>query len=154
MSLMNGVFNSFLDSFVIVFIDDILVYLKSEKEHGNHLRIVLGVLGKQKLYAKFSKCESPILALSMEGKDFIIYCDASHLGLGVVLMLDKNVIAYASRQLKVHERNYPTHDLELAAVVFALKIWRHYLCGVKCEVFTDHHSLQHVFTQKDLNLRL
>ncbi|WMV24498.1 hypothetical protein MTR67_017883 [Solanum verrucosum] len=66
---------------------------------------------------------------------------------------DKNVIAYASRQLKVHERNYPTHDSELAAVVFSLKIWRHYLYGVKCEVFTDHRSLQHVFTQKDLNFR-
>ncbi|WMV40769.1 hypothetical protein MTR67_034154 [Solanum verrucosum] len=66
---------------------------------------------------------------------------------------DKNVIAYASRQLNVHERNYPTHDLELAAAVFALKIWRHYLYGVKCEVFTDHRSLQHVFTQKDLILR-
>ena len=70
-----------------------------------------------------------------------------------MLMQDKNVIAYASRQLKVHERNYPIHDLELAAVVFALKIWQHYLYGVKCEVFTDHRSLQHVFTQKDLNLR-
>ena len=68
-------------------------------------------------------------------------------------MKEKNVIAYASRQLKVHERNYPTHDLELAAVVFALKQWRHYLYGVKCEVYTDHHSLQYVFTQKDLNLR-
>ena len=68
-------------------------------------------------------------------------------------MQEKNVIAYASRQLKVHERNYPTHDLELAAVVFALKQWRHYLYGVKCEVYTDHHSLQYVFTQKDLNLR-
>lgn len=96
---------------------------------------------------------TPILALSVEGKYFIIYCDASHSGLGVVLMQNKNVIAYASRQLKVHKRNYPTHDLELAVVVFALKIWRHYLYGVKCEVFTDHHSLQHVFTQKDLRQR-
>ncbi|WMV32330.1 hypothetical protein MTR67_025715 [Solanum verrucosum] len=68
-------------------------------------------------------------------------------------MQDKNVIAYASCQLKVHERNYQTRDLELAVVVFALKIWRHYLYGVKCELFTDHRSLQHVFTQKDLNLR-
>ncbi|WMV33598.1 hypothetical protein MTR67_026983, partial [Solanum verrucosum] len=96
---------------------------------------------------------APILALSVEGKYYIIYCDASHPGLGAVLMQDKNVIAYASRQLKVHERNYPTHYLELLAVVFALKIWRHYLYGVKCEVFIDHHSLQHVFTQEDLNLR-
>ena len=68
-------------------------------------------------------------------------------------MQERNVIAYASRQLKVHERNYPTHDLELAAVVFALKQWRHYLYGVKCEIYTDHRSLQYVFTQKDLSLR-
>ncbi|KAH0765327.1 hypothetical protein KY285_001198 [Solanum tuberosum] len=96
---------------------------------------------------------TPVLELPVEGKDFFVYCDASDSGLGAVLMRDKNVITYVSRQLKVHERNYPTHDLELAAVVFALKIWRHYLYGVKCEVFTDHHSLQHMFTQKDLNLR-
>ena len=68
-------------------------------------------------------------------------------------MQENNIIAYASRQLKVHERNYPTHDLELAAVVFALNRWRHYLYGVKCEVYMDHHNLQYVFTQKDLNLR-
>ncbi|WMV46854.1 hypothetical protein MTR67_040239 [Solanum verrucosum] len=83
---------------------------------------------------------SPILTLPVEGKDFIVYCDASYSGLGVVLMQDKNVIAYVSRQLKIHERNYPTHDLELATVVFSLKIWRHYLYAVKCEVFTDHHQ--------------
>ena len=68
-------------------------------------------------------------------------------------MQERNVIAYASRQLKVHERNYPTHDLELAAVVFALKQWRHYLYGVKCEVYTDDRSLRYVFTQRDFNLR-
>ena len=89
----------------------------------------------------------------MEGKKFTVYCDASYSGLGAVLMQERNVIAYASRQLKVHERNYPTHDLELTAVVFALKNWRHYLYAVKCEVYTDHRSLQYVFTQKDLNLR-
>ena len=89
----------------------------------------------------------------MEGKNFIVYCDASYSGLGAVLMQEKNVISYASWQLKVHERNYPTHDLELAAVVFALKQWRHYLYGVKCKVYSDHRSLQYVFTQKDLNLR-
>ena len=77
-------------------------------------------------------CTNPYPA--SEGKNFIVYCDASYSGLGVVLMQEKNVIAYASRQLKVHERNYLTHDLELAAVVFALKQWRHYLYGVKCEV--------------------
>ena len=96
---------------------------------------------------------APILTLPVEGKNFIVYCDASYSGLGAVLMQKKNIIACASRQLKVHERNYPTHDLELAAVVFALKQWRHYLYGVKCEVYTDHRSLQYVFTQKDLNLR-
>ncbi|WMV14153.1 hypothetical protein MTR67_007538 [Solanum verrucosum] len=79
--------------------------------------------------------------LSVECKDFIVYCDASHLGLGAMSMQERNVIAYESCQLKVHERNYPTHDLELAVVVFALKIWRHYLYGVKCEVFTDHCSV-------------
>ena len=84
--------------------------------------------------------------LAHGGKNFIVYCDASYSGLGAVLMQEKNVIAYASRQLKVHERNYPIHDLELAAVVFALKQWRHYLYGVKCEVYTDHRSLQYVFT--------
>ena len=96
---------------------------------------------------------APILTLTVAGKNFIIYCDASYSCLGVVLMQKKNVIAYASRQLKVHKCNYSTHDLELVAVVFALKQWRHYLYGVKCEVYTDHHSLQYVFTQKDLNLR-
>ena len=96
---------------------------------------------------------APILTLPVKGKNFIAYCDASYSGLGAVLMQEKNVIAYASRQLKVHERNYPTHDLELAAVVFALKQWRHYLYGVKCEIYTDHRILQYVFTQKDLNLR-
>ena len=96
---------------------------------------------------------APILTLPVEGKNFVVYCDSSYSGLGAVLMQEKNVIAYNSMQLKVHERNYPTHNLELAAVVFALKQWRHYLYGVKCEVYTDHPSLQYVFTQKDLNLR-
>ncbi|XP_060211709.1 uncharacterized protein LOC132639265 [Lycium barbarum] len=96
---------------------------------------------------------APILALPVEGKDYSVYCDASRIGLGVVLMQEGKVITYASRQLKVHERNYPTHDLELLTVVFALKIWRHYLYVVRCEVFTNHRSLQHVFTQRDLNSR-
>ncbi|WMV54984.1 hypothetical protein MTR67_048369 [Solanum verrucosum] len=141
MSLMNGVFKPFLDSFVIVIIDDILVYSKSEKEHADHLRIVLERCEESFQNLKTLLTTALILALPIEGKDFIVYCDASHSGLGVVLMQDKNVIAYASRQLKVHERNYPTHDLELGAVVVALKIWLHYLYGVKCEVFTDHCSL-------------
>ncbi|KAL4032750.1 hypothetical protein IC575_005832 [Cucumis melo] len=96
---------------------------------------------------------APILALPVTGKDYVIYCDASRLGLGCVLMQDGNVIAYASRQLKEHECNYPTHDLELAAVVLALKIWRHYLFGEKCHIFTDHKSLKYIFDQKELNLR-
>ena len=88
-----------------------------------------------------------------DGSDgFVVYCDASIVGLGCVLMQNGKVIAYASRQLKLHEKNYPTHDLELVAVVFAMKIWRHYLYGVYVDVFTDHKSLQYVFSQKDLNL--
>ncbi|KAH0637947.1 hypothetical protein KY290_036496 [Solanum tuberosum] len=96
---------------------------------------------------------APVLTLPEGSDGYVIYCDTSRVGLGCVLMQRGNVIAYASRQLKVHEKNYPTHDLELAAVVFALKIWRHYLYGVHVDVFTDHKSLQYVFTQKELNLR-
>ena len=96
---------------------------------------------------------APVLAL-LNGRDgFVVYSDASRQGLGCVLMQNDRVIAYASRQLKKHEENYPTRDLELAAVVFALKIWRHYLYGVPCRIFTDHKSLQYIFTQKELNLR-
>jgi hypothetical protein len=86
-------------------------------------------------------------------KGFDVYCDASQLGLGCVLMQEGKVIAYASRQLRKHEKNYPTHDLELAVVVHALKIWRHYMIGNKCKIFTDHKSLKYIFTQKELNLR-
>ncbi|GJR57453.1 putative reverse transcriptase domain-containing protein [Tanacetum coccineum] len=167
--------------------------------------VILELLKKEKLYAKFSKCEfwipkvqflghvidsrgihvdpakiesikdwaspktpteirqflglagyyrsAPILALPKRSKDFVVYCDASHNGLGDVLMQREKVIAYASRQLKVHEKNYTTHDLELGSVVFALKIWRHYLYGTRCTVFTDHKSLQHILDQKELNMR-
>jgi hypothetical protein len=246
MDLMNRVFRPYLDRFVIVFIDDILVYSKSEKLHAKHLRLILETLRSAQLFAKFSKCEfwldrvgflghvisaggvsvdpqkveavsnwgrptsvteirsflglagyyrrfvqdfsriaapltrltrkgvkfewsekcelsfqelkdrltsAPVLALPDESGEYVIYCDASRQGLGGVLMQHGNVIAYASRQLKPHELNYPTHDLELAAVVFALKLWRHYLYGAKCQIFTDHKSLQYVFTQRDLNLR-
>nr|GFA98868.1 putative reverse transcriptase domain-containing protein [Tanacetum cinerariifolium] len=86
-------------------------------------------------------------------KDFLVYCDVSHKGLGAVLMQREKVIAYASRQLKIHEKNYTTHDLELGSVVFALKIWRYYLYGTKCTVFADHKSLQHILDQKELNMR-
>ncbi|GJU90630.1 putative reverse transcriptase domain-containing protein [Tanacetum coccineum] len=96
---------------------------------------------------------APILALPEGNDNFVIYCDASLQGLGAVLMQREKVIAYASRQLKPHEENYTTHDLELGAVIFALKIWRHYLYGTKCTVFTDHKSLQHILRQKELNMR-
>ncbi|GJX58623.1 putative reverse transcriptase domain-containing protein [Tanacetum coccineum] len=185
----------YLDKFVIVFIDDILIYSKNKEEHEEHLKLILELLKKEELYAKFSKCEfwipkvqflghvidskgihvdpakiesvkdwaspnfdwgekeeaafqlikqklcsAPILALPKGSKNFIVYCDASHKGLGAVLMQNEKVIAYASRQLKIHEKNYTTHDLELGAVVFALKIWRHYLYGTRCTVFTDHST--------------
>ena len=86
-------------------------------------------------------------------RDFVVYCDASRQGLGCVLMQGGKVVAYASRQLRPHKQNYPTHDLEFAAVMHALKIWRHYLIGNKCEIYTDHKSLKYIFTQPDLNLR-
>ncbi|GJS95104.1 putative reverse transcriptase domain-containing protein [Tanacetum coccineum] len=214
---------------MIVFIDDILIYSKNKQEHEEHLKLILKLLKKEELYAKFSKCEfwipkvqflghvidsegiyvdpskiesikdwtspkspteirqflglaryyrrfikgfskiakpmtkltqkkikfewgdkqeaafrllkqklcsAPILALPEGSEDFIAYCDASKKGLGAVLMQREKVISYASRQLKIHEKNHTTHDLELGAVVFALKIWRHYLYGTKCTVFT------------------
>nr|GEV60091.1 hypothetical protein [Tanacetum cinerariifolium] len=197
MDLMNRVCKPYLDKFVIVFIDDILIYSKDEKEHEEHLKAILELLKKEELYAKFSNCEfwipkvqflgqvidsqgihidptkiesgnkqeaafqllkqkmysAPILALPEGSEDFIVYCDASNKGLGAVLMQRESVISYASRQLKIHEKNYMNHDLELGAVVFALKIWRHYLYGTKCTVFTDHKSLQHILDQKQLNMR-
>ncbi|KAL4014301.1 hypothetical protein IC575_026501 [Cucumis melo] len=213
MDLMNRVFKDFLDTFVIVFIDDILVYSKTEVEHEDHLHQVLGTFRANKLYAKFFKCEfwlkkvsflghvvssyyrrfvedfsriaSPLTQLTRKGTPFVwnptcessfqelkqklvsapvltvpngswgfvIYSDASKRGLRCVLMQEGKVVAYASRQLKSHEQNYPTHDLELAAVVFALKIWRHYLYGEKIHIFTDHKSLKYFFTQKELNMR-
>ncbi|GJR21893.1 putative reverse transcriptase domain-containing protein [Tanacetum coccineum] len=198
MDLMNGVCKPYLDKFMIVFIDDILIYLKNKYEHKEHLKLILELLKKEELYAKFSKVEfwipkvqflghviyskgihvdpvkiesikdwaspkspteirqtrrTPILALPKGSENFIFYCDASHKGLGAVLMQNEKVIAYASRQLKIHEKNYTTHDLELGAVVFALKMWRHYLYGIRCTVFTNHKSLQHILDQKELNMR-
>ncbi|GJR73633.1 putative reverse transcriptase domain-containing protein [Tanacetum coccineum] len=177
MDLMNRVCKQYLDKFVIIFIDDILIYSKSKEEHTKHLKLILELLKKEELYAKFSKCKfwlskpmtkltqknikfdwrekaeaafqllklklcsAPILSLPEGSEDFVVYCDASRKGLGAVLMQREKVIAYASRQLKIHEKNYTTHDLELGAVVFALKIWRHYLYGMKCVMFTDHKSL-------------
>ncbi|GJT00466.1 putative reverse transcriptase domain-containing protein [Tanacetum coccineum] len=213
MDLMNRVCKPYLDRFVIVFIDDILIYSKSIKEHEGHLKLILKLLKEEELYAKFSKCEfwlskvqflghvidsegihidpatiesikdwaspktpteihqflekaeamfqllkqklcsAPIFALPEGSENFVVYCDVSHKGLGAVLMQKEKVIAYASRQLKVYEKNYTTHDLELGAVVFALKMWRHYLYSTKCVVFTDHKSLQHILDQKELNMR-
>nr|GEZ31688.1 putative reverse transcriptase domain-containing protein [Tanacetum cinerariifolium] len=215
MNLMNRVCKPYLDKFVIFFIDDKLIYSKNKKEHEDHLALILELLKKKELYAKFSKCEfwipkvqflghvidskgihvdpakiesikdwaspktpteirqflglagyyrrfiegfskianAPILALPKGSENFIVYCDASHKGLGTVLMQNEKVLAYASRQLKIHEKNYTTHDLELGAVVFALKMWRHYLYGTRCTVFTDHKSLQHILDQKELNMR-
>nr|XP_043612945.1 uncharacterized protein LOC122584929 [Erigeron canadensis] len=241
MDLMNRVCKPYLDKFVIVFIDDILIYSKSKEEHESHLKMILELLWKERLFAKFSKCDfwlqevhflghvvnsegihvdpskieavkdwktpttpseirsflglagyyrrfianfskiaqpltqltqkdkkfdwgdkqekafqtlkenlcnAPILTLPDGPDDFVVYCDASNQGLGCVLMQRGKVIAYASRQLKIHEKNYTTHDLELGAVVFALKCWRHYLYGTKSVIYTDHKSLQHIFDQK------
>ncbi|GJV41187.1 putative reverse transcriptase domain-containing protein [Tanacetum coccineum] len=193
---------------LIVFIDDILVYSKSKEEHEVHLREVLETLRKERLYAKFSKCEfwlhevqflghvinfeglkvdpakieavmnwqapksvgeiqsflafdtfrkklceAPILVLQEGTEDMIVYSDASYSGLGCVLMQRGRVITYASRQLKKHEENYPTHDLAFGVVVFALKIWRNYLYGVKFIIYTDHRSLQYFLEKKDPNMK-
>ena len=96
---------------------------------------------------------APVLTIPVESGGFVVHTDASGLGLGCVLMKHGKVVAYASRQLKTHERNYPVHDLELAAIIFALKLWRHYLLGQRVEVYTDHKSLKYIFTQKELNMR-
>ena len=96
---------------------------------------------------------TPVLILSDIRKDFQVYCDASGLGLGGVLMQDGRVVSYASRHLRLHKLNYATHDLELAAIVHGLKTWRHFLIGNRCDVYMDHKSLKYIFTQKELNLR-
>ncbi|GJX42238.1 putative reverse transcriptase domain-containing protein [Tanacetum coccineum] len=134
MDLMNRVCKPYLDKFVIVFIDDILVYSKDEEEHGKHLKIILELLKKERFWAApmtptevrqfLGLASAPILALPEGTEDFMVYCDASLKGYGAVLMQREKVIAYASRQLKVYEENYTTHDLELGAVVFALRLWR------------------------------
>ena len=96
---------------------------------------------------------APILKLPEGNEGFEVYSDASRQGLGCVLMQHKRVVVYAPRQLKKHELNYPTHDLELAAIIFALKTWRHYLYGATGQIFTNHKSLKYLFTQKELNIR-
>ncbi|WVZ93411.1 hypothetical protein U9M48_039391, partial [Paspalum notatum var. saurae] len=224
MYMMNSVFMNELDKFVVVFIDDILIYSKSEEEHEEHLKIVLARLREHKLYAKFSKCAFWLKEVSFLGhilsergvavdpskvkdvlnwkqpetvteirsflglagyyrrfikdfsktreaidltneekckklltlaqvlaqpdvtKPFDVYCDASGNGLGRVLMQEGRVIAYASRQLRKHEANYPTHDLELAASL-------HYTLGNTCHIYTNHKSLKYILTQPELNMR-
>ena len=94
-----------------------------------------------------------VLTVPESSAGYVIYSDASKKGLGCVIMQHGKVVAYASRQLKDYEKNYPTHYLELAAVVFALKIWRHYLYGEKTQIYTDHKSLKYLFTQKELHMR-
>ncbi|GJU54952.1 putative reverse transcriptase domain-containing protein [Tanacetum coccineum] len=157
-------------------IDFIPSVAPNKQEHEEHRKLILELLKKEELIfedcqtqkkvkfewgnkqettfqlLKQKLCSTPILALPEGSKDFIVYCDASIKGLGAVLMQREKVIAYASRQLKIHEKNYMTHDLELGAVVFSLKLWRHYLYGTKCTVFTDHKSLQHILNQKELNM--
>ncbi|WMV41027.1 hypothetical protein MTR67_034412 [Solanum verrucosum] len=153
MDLMNKVSKTYIDMFVIIFIDDILIYSRIEEDHASHLRIVLQTLKDIELYAKFSKIIAPVLTLQEGTQGFVVYGDASRIGLGCVLMQNSKLIAYASRQHKIHEKNYPTHDLELVVVVFAMKIWRHYLCTVHVDVFTNHKSLEYVFSQKELNIK-
>nr|GEV65838.1 hypothetical protein [Tanacetum cinerariifolium] len=157
MDLMNRIFHEYLDKFVIVFIDDILVCFKMKEEHEEHLRHIVSADGitmdpvKVKAITKWPRPKTVTEIrrfLGLAGyyrrlwKDFHIYSDASKKGLGCVLMHHGKVIAYASRQLKPYKANYPTQDLELAALVFALKIWRHYLFGETCDIFTDHKSLK------------
>jgi len=96
---------------------------------------------------------TPVLAQLDNSKPYDVYCDASGTGLGCVLMQENRVIGYASRALRPQEPNYPTHDLELTVVIHALKIWRHYLMGTHCNIYTDHKSLKYIFTQSDLNMR-
>nr|GEW75362.1 putative reverse transcriptase domain-containing protein [Tanacetum cinerariifolium] len=143
MKLMNRFCKPYLGKFFIVFIDDILFYSKTKEDHKHEEAF-------QTL--KDNLCNAPILSVPDGIEDFVVYCDASNQGLGCVLMQKGKVIAYASRQLKIYEKNYITHDLKLGAVVFALKTWRHCLYGTKSVIYTDHKSLQHIFDQKELNM--
>nr|GEW77823.1 putative reverse transcriptase domain-containing protein [Tanacetum cinerariifolium] len=140
-------FTRFIEGFSKIAKSMTMLTQKNVKFDGGEQEEAAFQLIKQKL------CSAPILALPKGSEYFIIYYDASHKGLGAVLMQNEKVIAYASRQKKIHEKNNTTHDLELGAVVFALKIWRHYLYGTRCTIFTDHKSLQHILDQKELNMR-
>ncbi|WMV57977.1 hypothetical protein MTR67_051362 [Solanum verrucosum] len=120
MDLMNRVFKQYLDLFFIIFIYDILIYSRNKEQHATHLRVILQTLKDHQLFAKTRFTTTHVLTL-LDGLDgCVIYCDAYRVSLGFVLMLRGKVITYASRQLKVYEKSYPTHDLELAVVVFAL----------------------------------
>ncbi|GJV48297.1 putative reverse transcriptase domain-containing protein [Tanacetum coccineum] len=123
-------------------------HLISAKAKAQKLKEVVVVRN----FSEDKLCNAPVLALPDGPEDFVVYCDASCQGLGCVLIQRGKVIAYASRQLKIHGKNYTTHNLELGAVVFALKIWRHYLYRTKSVIYTDHKSLQHIFNQKELNM--
>nr|GEV15783.1 putative reverse transcriptase domain-containing protein [Tanacetum cinerariifolium] len=151
MDLMNRVCKPYLDRFVIVFIDDILIYSKNRKEHEGHLKLILKLL-KEEEFEGIHVDPVKIEAIKDWESPKIPTEICQFLGLGAVLMQKEKVIAYASRQLKVHKKNYTTYDLKLGAVVFALKMWRHYMYGTKCVVFTDHKSLQHILDQKELNM--
>jgi hypothetical protein len=246
MCLMNGIFRNYLDKFVKVFLDDILIYSKSEEEHEHHLRLVLQVLREHQLYSKLSKCSfyqkqihylghiileqgiavdpekieairgwptlrnvsdvrsfmglasyyrrfivgfskiahlitslknkgakfewtlkceknfnllrelltnAPVLKIVDPNESFVVCTDACKEGLEGVLTQNGHVIGYESRKLKEHERNYATHDLELVAIVHALRMWRHYLMGKKFELRTDHIGLKYLFEQPTLNVR-
>ncbi|GJY89282.1 putative reverse transcriptase domain-containing protein [Tanacetum coccineum] len=155
MDLMNRVYKPFLDKFVIVFINDILIYSKNKKEHEEHLKAVLELLKKEKLYAKFSKCEFWIPKVQFLGH--VIDSQGIHVDPTKIESIkdwESPKSPMKIRQfLGLAGKNYTTHDLELGSVVFSLKLWRHYLYGTKCTVFTDHKSLQHILNQKELNMR-
>nr|GEX18973.1 hypothetical protein [Tanacetum cinerariifolium] len=137
--------------FVIVFIDDILVYSKTKEEHEDHLRIVLGTLRQENLYAKFLKCEFWLGQVAFLGH--IVSADGITMDHAKVEAITKWPRPKTVTELKPYEAIYPTYDLELAVVVFAVKIWRHYLYGETYDIFTDHKSLKYIFTQKELNMR-
>jgi hypothetical protein len=140
-------------------------YRQFIKDFSKIAKLMMKMLEKNKDFEWTAECQAsfeeirkcltsaPVLVLLDLTKKFDIYCDASRRGLGCVLMQEGQVVCYASRQLRKHEENYPTHDLELAVVVHALKIWRHYLIGHRCEIYSDDKSLKYIFTQNDLNLQ-